>query len=189
MGPDKHLGEKTSATGDKADSGTVPATRRADDDRGASLVEFALILPIFFTLLLGMFTGGLAYTRRLSITDASREAARYGATLHLSAAPTTDAWLQRVANVAVATSDGELNPTETGAFVCVAYVPASGGARRMEKIGTASPVFAGGDCFTDGRSGETRIQVVAQRTSRLELLLWSDDLTLSSRSVARFEAG
>lgn len=59
----------------------------------------------------------------------------------------------------------------------------------MQKVGTAGPVFAGGDCFTDGRNGETRIQVVAQRTSRLELLLWSDDLTLSSQSVARYEAG
>ena len=165
------------------------AGRRAHGDSGASLVEFALILPIFFTLLLGMFTGGLAYTRKLSVTDATREGARYGATLPLSAAANTDAWLQQVAGVAVASADGELDPGESGAFVCVAYVPGTGTARRFEKTGTATPVLSDGTCFTDGRANESRIQVVGRRTSKLELLVWADDLTLSSRSVVRFEAG
>lgn len=152
-------------------------------------MEFALVLPIFFTLLLGMFTGGLAYTRKLSVTDASREGARYGATLPLTAAANTDAWLQQVAGVAVASSDGEIEPGESGAFVCVAYVPGTGTARRMQKAGTASAVFSDGTCFSDGRANESRIQVVTRRTSKLELLVWSDDLTLSSQSVVRYEAG
>ena len=165
------------------------AHARSRDDSGASLVEFALILPIFFTLMLGMFTGGLAYTRKLSITDATREGARYGATLPLSAAANTDAWLQQVAGVAVASADGEINPGESGAFVCVAYVPGTGTPRRMQKTGTATPVFSDGTCFTDGRANESRIQVVGRRTSTLELLVWSDDLDLSSQSVVRYEAG
>jgi Flp pilus assembly protein TadG len=169
-------------------SGNV-AGRRARDESGASLVEFALVLPIFFTLLLGMFTGGLAYTRKLSVTDASREGARYGATLPLTAAANTDAWLQKVADVTVASSDGEIEPGESGAFVCVAYVPGTGTARRLEKTGTASAVLSDGTCFADGRANESRIQVVGRRTSKLELLVWSDDLTLSSQSVARYEAG
>lgn len=160
---------------------------RGRGDAGASLVEFALILPVFFTLLLGMFTGGLAYTRRLSVTDATREGARYGATLPL--AGSVDTWLQQVADVVVASSDGELDPGESGAFVCVAYAPGSGAARRMEKNGAATPVFSDGTCYTDGRTNESRVQVVGRRTSRLELLVWSNDLTLSSRSVVRFEAG
>lgn len=158
------------------------------DDAGASLVEFALILPLFFTLMLGMFTGGLAYSRRLSITDASREGARYGATLPLSAEATTDAWLARVAAVAVASSDGEVDASQTTRLVCVSYVPVSGTARRFQLVGTASGVASDGTCFTDGRSNEARVQVVAERTSTLELLVTARDLRLNAQSVARFEA-
>ena len=164
------------------------SARRRRDDAGASLVEFALILPVFFTLLLGMFTGGLAYTRKLSVGDATREGARYGATLPLSAEATTDLWLQRVGNITVGAGDGELAPGETGSAICIAYVPATGTPRRMQRSGIATPVFTDGKCFSDGRAGETRIQVTAQRTSTLELLVWSRDLLLSSHSVVRFEA-
>lgn len=165
------------------------AGRDRRDDTGASLVEFALILPLFFTLMLGMFTGGLAYSRRLSITDASREAARYGATLPLAAEATTDAWLARVAGVAESTADGELDATESSRLVCVAYIPASGTARRLERAGASpSGTPSNGTCFTDGRSNEARVQVVTERNSTLELLVTSRDLRLSSRSVARFEA-
>ncbi|HVM08422.1 MAG TPA: TadE family protein [Acidimicrobiales bacterium] len=162
---------------------------RGRGESGASLVEFALVLPVFFMVVLGLFTGGLAYTRRLAITDAVRESARYGATLPLSTEATLDAWLQRVGSVVVATADGELDPGESGSRICIAYVPGSGTARRMERVGTASPVFTNGDCFSDGRSGESRVQVIGRRTSRFELLVWSDDLNLSSEAVARFEAG
>ena len=146
------------------------------------------MLPVFFMVLLGMFTGGLAYSRKSSVTEATREGARYGATLPLSAAATTDAWLQRLAAITVSSSDGELAPAESGAAVCVAYVPAAGPARRLQRVG-GTDTFSDATCFSDGRTGETRVQVVGQRTSKLEVLVWSRDLTLVSRSVARFEAG
>src|SRR5688500_18036442 len=69
------------------------------DERGASLVEFALILPVFMMLLLGMFTGGMAYNRRLTITSAAREGGRYAATLPTAAYGTVDLWLADVAAV------------------------------------------------------------------------------------------
>ena len=139
--------------------------------------------------MLGMFTGGLAYSRKLAVTDATREGARYGATLPLSAAATRDLWLQKVADITVGASSGELAPTAAGSTICVAHVPAAGTPRRLQKSGTASPVLSDGSCFTDGRVGESRIQIQGERTSRLELLVWSRDLSLSSQSVARFEAG
>ncbi|HEX4979070.1 MAG TPA: TadE family protein [Acidimicrobiales bacterium] len=165
------------------------AGRRGRGESGASLVEFALILPVFFTLLLGMFTGGLAYTRKLAVTDASREGARYGATLPLSAAPDVDTWLGQVADVAVASASGELDPGESGSAVCVAHVPGTGSPRRLQRVGTSSDVLSDAVCYDDGRSNEARVQVVAERTSKLEVLVWSDDLSLTSRSVVRFEAG
>ncbi|MFP5580169.1 MAG: TadE family protein [Acidimicrobiia bacterium] len=51
-------------------------------EAGASLVEFALLAPVLFALLLGMITGGLSLSRKNSMENAVREGARFGATLN-----------------------------------------------------------------------------------------------------------
>ena len=38
--------------------------RSEPGERGAALVEFALILPVFMMLVLGMFSGGIAYNHK-----------------------------------------------------------------------------------------------------------------------------
>jgi hypothetical protein len=48
-------------------------------DRGAALVEFALVTPIFFVLVLGIFEFGLVYRDKITISDAVNDAARAGA--------------------------------------------------------------------------------------------------------------
>jgi Flp pilus assembly protein TadG len=48
-------------------------------DRGATLFEFAIVVPVLFTLLLGIFWMGRAYNIYATITRAAREGARYGA--------------------------------------------------------------------------------------------------------------
>jgi len=45
-------------------------------DRGSVAVEFALVLPILATLLIGVIEFGNAYGAQLTITNAAREAAR-----------------------------------------------------------------------------------------------------------------
>jgi Flp pilus assembly protein TadG len=166
------------------------------DESGASLVEFALVLPVFMMLLLGMFTGGLAYSRKLSVGQAVREGARYGATKPFTGTTPNDAWLREVADLTVASGDGELNVGQQGRYVCVAYISGSTSgsptARSLsvtqnQSTGAATGTL-GGFCKADTRT-EPRIQVVAQRTSKLEMvLLPSPTLTLSSEAVARFEA-
>src|SRR5438105_9682196 len=47
--------------------------RHIKNESGAALVEFALILPVFMMLVLGTFTGGLAYSTKQEITSAARE--------------------------------------------------------------------------------------------------------------------
>jgi Flp pilus assembly protein TadG len=51
------------------------AARRDD---GASAVEFALVLPILVLLLFGIISFGLYFAASLGLSNASREAARYG---------------------------------------------------------------------------------------------------------------
>ncbi len=48
-------------------------------ERGSIAVEFAILFPIFLTLVLGIVDFGHAWYMKQIITDASREGARYGA--------------------------------------------------------------------------------------------------------------
>ena len=57
----------------------LPFTRRAS--RAQSLVEFAVALPIFMVLLLGMLEFGFVFTHHLGLEYATREGARMGAAL------------------------------------------------------------------------------------------------------------
>lgn len=50
--------------------------RRLGDARGQSLVEFALILPIFVVVLLGIFDGGRLVLAYNTVNNAAREAGR-----------------------------------------------------------------------------------------------------------------
>lgn len=175
-------------------------------ERGAALVEFALILPVLMALLLGMFTGGLAYNSKITVTGATREASRYGATLPLSTGcggtgTRLDQWLGCVSSVAIASASGEMGPTATGRYVCVSYVNPTGGpaddsshaTRTIEIVGAAPPVFTDGvDCFSksslgaDGLTGK-RVQVVAARQRDLEYLVSKSTLTLRASSVTPYE--
>src|SRR3954447_21671996 len=51
---------------------------RLRHERGAELIEFALILPLFLVLIMGIFDFGLAFQRYEVITNAAREGARLG---------------------------------------------------------------------------------------------------------------
>jgi len=49
--------------------------------RGQGMVEFAIIVPVFLLLLMGMLEFGFVFTHNLSLEYATREGARAGATL------------------------------------------------------------------------------------------------------------
>ena len=53
-----------------------PPTASRTRERGAALVEMALILPILILLLLGIFEFGRAYNAKITLTHATREAVR-----------------------------------------------------------------------------------------------------------------
>ena len=48
-------------------------------EKGAAAVEFALIVPIFLVLVLGIFEFGRGFNIQVSLSEAAREAARYAA--------------------------------------------------------------------------------------------------------------
>lgn len=112
--------------------------RERRDDHGAALVEFALIAPIFFMLVLAMFTGGLSYDRKLSVTSATRESVRFAATLPRSGL-TANQWLDEVAAVAVASAEGNLDTSTSGRELCITYISGTGTIERREEIGAGAP--------------------------------------------------
>src|SRR5258708_10200705 len=86
--------------------------RPCGDDRGVALVEFVFVLPVLMMILLGMFTGGLAWNRKLAVTNGVREGSRFGATLSVASSTctsgtsgTVDCWLSEVADVTQSSSE------------------------------------------------------------------------------------
>jgi hypothetical protein len=50
-------------------------------DAGQGLTEFTIVMPVFLLLLVGMLEFGLAFSQRLTLSDATRQGARIGAAL------------------------------------------------------------------------------------------------------------
>ncbi len=59
-------------------------SRSRRDDRGAAMVEFAIVLPVLLLILLGIIEFGRAYNAQVSIQAAAREGARELALRHSS---------------------------------------------------------------------------------------------------------
>ena len=181
-------------------SGRAQATCRArlrrwaQDESGAGLIEFAIILPVLVMLLLGIITGGNAYQEKLSLTNGAREGARYGATLPVDNFTSINLWLDDLSVVAAGAVDDGLGSGVDGRVVCVAYVYPNGSATndrttRRRVTGTGTAAYSNSTCFTDGRPvAERRIQVMLARSSEIDAALFTVPLTLTGKSVARFEA-
>jgi Flp pilus assembly protein TadG len=161
-------------------------------ERGAALMEFALVLPIIVVLMLGIITGGISLNRSISLNNAAREGARYGATLPIDS--DISVWLNAVADVAISAATEDLDDGQPGRRVCVAFVhpagtdPSDQTTRLVVDTAGEGTITVGASCHPDGRpDDERRVQVSAARTSELEVVFWSRTLTLHSESTARFE--
>ena len=161
--------------------------RRHGVERGAALVEFALILPLFMMLILGTFTGAIAYNQKLDLAHAAREGARYGATLPENqttfTSPATN-WATAVQQVVVERSAGDL----TAAQVCVALVEGNPPAA-IDSSHRVNVAAGQSNCYDDG-SGDIgkRVQVAVARPGSLEALVFTMNLNLSARAAAKFES-
>ena len=90
-------------------------------DRGAALVEFALILPLLAALILFMASGAIAFDRNLSLTHAAEEGARFGAAVPPTQTFSSGTWATNVRDLVLARASGELDASK-GATVCVSLV-------------------------------------------------------------------
>lgn len=163
--------------------------RRGADERGAALVEFALVLPLVVVMTFGMMTSAMAYNNKMDLTHAAREGARYGSTLPLtqcSGSPNpcggTTTWAQLVRSVVVERAMGAV----TAADVCVALVH---GSSASVNTPTTSYSTGGAVCFPES-SGDAgnRVQILITKSdSAIDAVFFRIPLALTSEATAKFE--
>lgn len=171
-----------------------------DSEQGAALVEFALLFPVFMMLILGMFSGGIAYNQKLELTHATREGARYGATVDekqtFSPIPpimTDRTWAEGVRDLVVERSAGVLTPAQV---TCVALVT---GPRNSPTVVPPNPagnshvwMSGGGPCPYKEDSFDTtnpgkRVQVSVQRPGEIRALFFTYGVQLKARANSQYE--
>ena len=141
---------------------------------GSVLLELVVILPVLLALVLGIVTGGHAYSTKIAVVEAVREGARFGASLQLGTGPSavTD-FETRVRDRVVGASGGAL----TSADVCVRLVLPTGSA----DCGVGDPA---------GASAESTVHVVkvsASTNATIQFFFASTTATLEGRLAARYE--
>lgn len=152
------------------------------EERGSNVVEFALVLPILIMIMFGIFYGGLAYDRQLTLTQAAREGARFGATLE--GAPDA-AFFDQVFDVALGTAGRHIDATMSPAdwYVCVTFVDGSG----SNVTQTRGTVPAGGCAIQGTAPSGPHVQVVVSRPAPLELVFFRATPQVRAEGLARYE--
>lgn len=159
---------------------------RRRGERGAALVEFALIVPVLACILVGTVTGGFALATKNSMTNAVRESARLGATLPEGA--DWDSWAVIVRDRAVELAGDDLAEDQ----VCVAVVTYdSAGTPAETELGswptTPCPIGGAPSVPANTPDGSCVVKVWAERAAELDALFFSKDLTLRASAVGRYE--
>jgi len=152
------------------------------------LVEFALVLPLLVFLVIGIVGAGIVLDQRLSVTQAGREGARYGATIPIDqCTPSANCsgltWAQLVQAVTAERSAGAV----TTANICVALVQGPGGA--PVAIGSSFTTAGGtSPCYTDQSSDRgRRVQVKITLRTQIEMGVATIPVTLTTEALTRFE--
>lgn len=167
--------------------------RSGPRERGASLVEFALLLPLFTMLLFGMITVGLALNEKQQMTHATREGARYAATVPAGQTFASGTWAENVRSVV---NDRSVD-TLADANICVSLVEGpvaavvNGDANYSTLVvsGTPQPCLPGQTYPTTSTDHGRRVQITATRDAEIDLVLFgSYDVTMDVEATAKSES-
>ncbi len=149
------------------------------DERGAALVEFALLLPLIMAILLGTVTGGFTYFQKISLVDATREGARYGASLRYDdASGGLTTWKTNVRERVVQLSGGQLGAAD----VCVELVTPTG---TNVECGVGDPPGSASDPTV--LAPARLVKVSATKVGKIETIFFTYTPTLSAKVAARYE--
>lgn len=142
------------------------------NDRGAALVEAAIVMPLLLMLTLGIWTTARAWNVHNVLDHAAREAARFGAVNQ----PFNSAEVLTIAQGEVTAASIDWTAITTQ---CAQLVPA----------GASAP----GDCIPDPTidpTSDERVQVVLEYPNyQLDFIFFSINVDLQAQAVSRREPG
>jgi Flp pilus assembly protein TadG len=138
-------------------------------ERGAALIEAALVLPILLLLTFGIWTTARAWQVNNTLQHAAREAARYGATVEPWDPGTSPASVQAVSDADLTAS--ALNPATVGD--CVELV-----------ADTASPTC---DSHVNNTGTDQVFVKLTLPDWELQFLFFTIDVDLDAVAISRFE--
>jgi Flp pilus assembly protein TadG len=158
------------------------------------LIEFAMVLPVIVMLVLGLTSGATAWNQSQALGHGGQVAGRFAATLPVPASSDDmDDWLDDIIDRAVSASEGKMAAGAAGRAICVAFVDPAGSApdntvsRRLDASGVRTDGTS--ECFADGQGTTvTRVQILMERSSYIELGFHRQTLELSRQVVYRYEA-
>jgi Flp pilus assembly protein TadG len=98
------------------------AVRRRNEERGAALVEFALVLPLLLILLLGMLEFGTVFNYWIDSTHLANEGARWAVVDRNPGTGTLQEYIRDQANTAELREGGTASiPSGDEAEVCISF--------------------------------------------------------------------
>lgn len=172
--------------------------RGRQKDGGASLVEFAFVLPLLMLILLGTLTGGLTLSRQNSVKNAVRESTRFAAVQADFGDPQNS--LIAMYDQVVAGATGDLKVDVSDRSICVALIDEDGtwdyrlygATATATTTGTNAALSAVPPTCKDGfdgavATGTQRVWVRAARTSPVNAVIYSADWKIEAHALTRYE--
>jgi len=139
-------------------------------ERGAALIEAALVLPILLLLTMGIWSTARAWNLNNTLEHAAREAARFGATI--------DPWDDSTSPgeiLAIANADMAAAAIDTTAVTnCIDFL-----------ADTESPSC---DSHANGTGTDQVFVKLTLPNHKMQFIFFSLDVNLSGTAVSRFEA-
>ena len=164
-------------------------------ERGAAIVEAALVLPVFFLLLLAILEFGLVYSTYQTMVGGVREGARYAAATNANLGSPSAAQVAQVVcnyiqagvfgigNISACSSGGTPSTLTTGTCPSTSSPP-SGLTTENVYVGQCTvPVVLSKKC-TPSCGNEVFREVVVHRTVQL---MWGWQIPLTAYAVMRSE--
>lgn len=154
---------------------------RARGEGGAAAIEFALVFPIFVMLTFGMISTGFAFFYHIQLTQAARDAARFGSTWDMEGH--LEDGLAHMAEIAAEQAGwSDVDDVPVDGLVCVSYIgPVTNDT--LTYGGLTTPLEG---CFEDNQPSP-KVQVRIVRDSELNAVLFSWDLDLATQAVIPHE--
>lgn len=150
--------------------------QRAHNERGAALVEMALVMPILLLLIVGIWATARAWNIHNVMDHAVREAARYGATI--------DPWEEGTSTDVCSSASSSQQMLR-----CVADEQLQAASIDTSLVSTACIELGTNPCSVGDTSGNEKVAVsIVYPDYTIDFIFFSTTVDLSATAVSRFES-